>query len=301
MVSKSLLLVAILIIAASVHADPPPPPNGFKWVRNWDFSDEFNLNWLNRTKWNNFHPWWHGRYPGIFSRDTVSVENGKLRIRNQVNEFLTKRDKRLVYKAGAVSSVKRDAPFGYYEVSMKASKIMMGSAVFMANQKQKLNGKWCHTYSQELDIIETIGGANWSKDRAWFALSNRMMNSNTHYRHRYFCHKKSANDVKEKYETTGAHKKWLKSRTCDDFHTYGAWWKNAHEVTFYADGQKNADVWFKNNIDKTNPFDRNMMLVMCTETYDKAGRHPYRWELNNHEISTTYFDWIRAWRLVRKW
>ena len=297
MVSKALLVVAILLVAAAVHAKPPQPPRGFKWVRNWAFSDEFNGNQLNQKKWNNFHPWWNGRYPGMFSRDTVSVGGGMLRIRNGINEQKTKQRGHLVYKTGAVTSKNKNAPHGYYEVRMKASSIMMGSAMFLANMKKPLNGSKCVSYSQELDVIETVGGQNYRKWFSNYALSNHMMNSNTHYRHMNKC----KGWKREKYETTGAHKKWLKSRTCDGFHTYGAWWKNAHQVTFYADDQKNADVWFKNNIDKTNPFDRGMMLVMCTETYESAKPYPSRQQLRNNRINTTYFDWVRAWRLVRKW
>ena len=298
--SCKLLLVTLLIAAfALVQASPPKPPPGYKWVRNWAFSDEFNGNALD-GKWQKFHPFWKGREPCLFDASTVSVSGGLLRIRNKWYnspkwvKLHNGKVKKFTMGCGVITTKRRDARYGYYEARMKASKIMLGSAVFMSNQKQLLNATvQCRTdkYSQELDIIESVGAAGYQK---WFYFRNNQMNGNTHYRHA------PCGTSEEKYHTSGPHRKNLSTKTYEAFHVYGAWWRNAHRVDFYADNQWYSTAWIKNTIDKTNPFDRPMFVTMVTESYYHSTPYPNKWQLSNNDINTSYWDWFRAWYLVKQ-
>ena len=63
----------------------PEAPEGYKWVVNEDYTDEFNGKRLNAAKWHAKSPYWtNGRPPATFKAENVSVKKGCLRIINTV-------------------------------------------------------------------------------------------------------------------------------------------------------------------------------------------------------------------------
>ena len=285
---RSAVFVCLLLVLVGVaQANPPKAPNGFKWVRNWALSDEFNGNALNRNKWLNRHAFWYKRKPTIFKPEAISVGGGFLKIRSH-NLKYPKDGYRIA--GGAVMSKGYTAGFGYYEARMKANNIRMSSAFWMQNGMANLNATTnCNydRYLMELDIVETVGGYNGK-------MSNHMA-SNTHYRHAA-CNGKG-DRLPEKFYSAGAYLP-LGVRTRDRFITYGAWWKDGNSVTFYADGRQGKTVWFRKDIDKTAPFDRKQALIMSSCTYDWL-TPPTQQDLWNAQRSTTLYDWVRSWYLVR--
>ncbi|NIJ45485.1 hypothetical protein FHR24_001953 [Wenyingzhuangia heitensis] len=298
---KIVSITLSLFSITSLFADPPTPKKGYRWVINQEYSDEFNGTELDRSKWNNTFHGWKGRKPAMFDPSTVSVNNGNMQIKNGM---LPQEKNGYTIAGGAVQSKKETASFGYYEVNFKASKINMSTTFWMSNSKQpvdfvtnKSNGENCakDKYSQELDIVESIGGT--------FNRTNKFrtqMNFNTHYRY------VDCNGGREKFYSAGNNaiegngqksNAKLSSESWQDFHTYGAYWKNANEVSFYADNRFVGDVKVSTEVvDK--PFDRSMKINMVTETYNWVQPIPTIEELNNDKINTSYYNWIRSYELV---
>ena len=53
----------------------PEAPEGYKWVVNEDYTDEFNGKRLNAAKWHAKSPYWtNGRPPATFKAENVSVK-----------------------------------------------------------------------------------------------------------------------------------------------------------------------------------------------------------------------------------
>lgn len=284
---KNLLLLFAIILTANIAAKPPKPPKGFRWVVNETFSDEFAGTQLDETKWQNYYNGgWQGRKPAWFNPDAIKVEDGFLKIQSGVLDKPKGRNGEYTMYGGAVSSKTKGAHFGYYECRAKASKIAMSTTFWMSNDKVPfVENDSCENdaYSQELDIQECVGGST------TFEKFKYGMNSNTHYRYI------KCGEKKETFISKGAHTK-LKSPVYEEFHTYGAWWKNENEVTFFADDEPFDTVQFRTDI-SPKPFKRPMQINMVTETYDWQPA-PSNEDLSNNEINTALYDWVRSYKLI---
>ncbi|MFS4468789.1 family 16 glycosylhydrolase [Maribacter sp. 2210JD10-5] len=301
-----LLLLSILTTSPNLDKkDPPEPEIGKRWVLNLQYSDEFNGNSLDAMKWKNSYDGWKGRTPGFFSPESVSVHSGMLQIKNGVlDKSITNHTKeKYSIKGGAVQSLEKSAHFGYYEARFKASRINMSTTFWMSNKKvpvdftTKISNGNCEKdqFSQELDIAESIGGEITVGDKF-----RKNMNFNTHYRYI------DCEGGKEKFYSAGnnavegnglASNATLSTESWQDFHTYAAHWKNANEVSFYADDKLVGDVQIRTDV-VDEPFPRPMGINMVTETYNWAKPYPNNEELENDEINTSYYNWVRAYTLV---
>ncbi len=107
---------ALFFIAQSALAVPPDPPVGKRWVLNEQFSDEFNGTSLDSSKWNNYHPNWIGRAPGLFVSSNVSVGGGYLKLKGGVlDPPQTINGSEFNISCAAVTSKEQAASYGYYE------------------------------------------------------------------------------------------------------------------------------------------------------------------------------------------
>lgn len=282
-------LISLLILATLVAAKPPPAPKGYRWVKQHQLSDEFNGNKLNTKKWRNGLEYWQGREPARFMPNTVSVKNGNLVIRNNV---LNPPIGNYTIAGGGIQSHQFLAGYGYYEARFRASRIMMSTTFWMQSNWQDLKSTSCpkDRYALELDIAESIGRAAPSFNGTELWADN--MVSHTHYKYQG-CNTDKKNWVSRAQRTP------LNSKAYAKFHTYGAWWRDGNQVTFYADDKKGKTMNLRNNINRNQPFDQKMRINMVTETYDFATPYPTKRELRNWRISTSYYDWVRAWRLVK--
>ena len=273
---KHLLSIAFLTAALTISAQPEPP-EGYTWVPNEKFSDEFNGTELDTTKWYARSPYWvHGRPPATFRAYSVSVKDGYLQIKNSVLEG----DRRYNIAGGAVASRARDGHYGYYECRMKASSISMSSTFWMKN---KPKGD-CPNSQQELDIVEAVGMQKTGWDFRNF------MKSNTHYN--YFPCEGDRKSASEGGQCE------ISPPVNEAFHTYGCWWVDANTIKFYHNGEYKFTIHPSKEFSDT-PFDKPMYMHLVTETYNWESP-PTVEELNNDDINTTYYDWVRSFKLVPK-
>ncbi len=278
------IILFAFFLNGQLYSIPPEPVLGFRWVLVYDYSDEFNGTDLDRTKWRDFFDGWEGRAPAKFIPGSVSVHDGTMQIRNGV---LNPAQGAYTMAGGAVQSLQTGAHYGYYECRFKASRIQMSTTFWLSNGKELLDATECTSdrYSLELDISEVIGGrtgTQWEKN----------MNANTHYRHI------PCGESQEEFHSKGASKN-LSSKVWEDYHTYACWWEDANSAKFYADDKLFSTIAFSKTIDDTDPFDRPMRVNMVTETYNWATPYPTEDELNNDSINTSYYDWIRSYKLVK--
>ncbi|MEM1357456.1 MAG: family 16 glycosylhydrolase [Bacteroidota bacterium] len=253
---------------------PPPPPEGYHWEIDPAFSDEFETAKLDAKKWHDRSPYWvNGRPPATFRASAVSVKDGQLQIRNQP---LGEEDTTYHIAGGAVASVARDAHFGYFSTRMKASSISMSSTFWMKNKPTPGD---CRQLVQELDIIEVVGKRDRGPD------FRNVMHCNTH-----IFHKDCATGEKLKTKSKGAQAPIVPAAD-EAYHIYACWWENATTLHFYLDGEEVATVT------PLEPFDRDMYMHLVTETYYWENPPPEE-DLLNDAINTTYYDWVRSYKLV---
>ncbi len=286
---KFILIISAILIGGSAFADPPTAPPGYKWELSAQYSDEFDGNSLDLDKWRKKHPFWNGRKPAWFNPASISVGDGYMKITNGILD--TPFNGYEIY-GGAVTSKNENTKFAYYECRLKASSTRMSTTFWLENRKAPLPGG-CggDSYSQELDIVETIGDATRHPNYATH------MKSNTHFRWKN-CNGGNNEQFFSKGTTTGPIKapEGSNQESDEGFHTYGAWWKDANEVTFYLDNEQGETVQFRT--DKTaTPFNRGMFICMVTETYDWEQR-PTDASLTDPNRNTSYYDWVRVWVLV---
>ena len=255
---------------------------GMRWVIQERFSDEFEGDELDLEKWNNFHPRWKGRAPAKFVKEAVSVKDGLMRIKNGV---LPEPDGPYSLFGGAVTSKTDGAHFGYYECRFKASQVKMSTTFWLSG-----GGGDCldtevegDAFWQELDIQECVGG---SVENPAF---REQMHANTH-----FWYTPPGQEERKSY-SRGARID-LDSEVWEDFHTYGAWWVDSTYARFYADDEFFEAVHFFNEIiDEPMPYP--MQINMVTETYNWQPP-PTAEELADDSNNTSYYDWIRSYKLV---
>lgn len=262
-------------------AVPPEPPVGMRWIIQEQFSDEFEGDQLDSVKWNNFHPRWKGRAPAKFLKEAVSVRDGLMRIKNGV---LKEQDGPYNLFGGAVTSTTEGAHFGYYECRFKASQVKMSTTFWLSG-----GGGDCvatavegDTFWQELDIQECVGG---SLENPAF---RKQMHANTHFWY-------TAPGEERKSYSRGARVD-LDSEVWEDFHTYGAWWVDSTYARFFADDEFFEAVHFFNDI-MDEPMPHPMQINMVTETYNWQPP-PTAGELADDTKNTSYYDWIRSYKLV---
>ncbi len=272
------------------NAGEDPKPPGKKWEKIEILSDEFSGSSLNTNKWAVNFPFWKGRAPGLFTTDAVSLVGGEMRI---TVDFLTQAEKNanpgFEYQGGLVRSV-QDTKYGYYECRVKGNKTFMSTTFWLINQRNELNG--CDKRVTELDITETVGIVT-PNAPGWVTGFDEKMNSNTHSR-----------DIPSGCNFPSGskgNKADLGEKSWQGYHTYGVWWKSATEVLFYLDGQ------FVGQVAPAADFDIDMYLRFVVESYDwnpdNGNTNPatgLRWDgVNDNFVNrTSYYDWVRSWRLV---
>lgn len=297
----TLLAALVFSCLQMVYAGPPEPQIGMRWVLNEAYSDEFNGATLDKTKWRDTFDGWKGRSPAKFDPTTVSLQNGNMQIKNKK---LAQPDGDYTIGGGAVQSLGETASFGYYECRFKASRISMSTTFWMSNGKVDVNGITKKSggidcpkdrFSQELDICESVGGTgNFSSK------FRTQQNFNTHYRYI------DCNGSPEKFYSAGNNAVEGNGQVADasidgeswqDFHTYACYWKNANVVDFYTDNRFAGTVNISTDV-VDSPFPRPMRINMVTETYNWAQPYPTDAQLNDNNINTSYYDWIRSYKLV---
>ncbi len=283
MFTKQILpFVFCLLFSMHLMGQPPTAPAGFKWVLVDEVSDEFNGNSLDATKWYDYIPGWPGRAPSLFQPESISVGDGYMQLQlGLLDEPMGD----YTIRTGAIKSISQMAGYGYYESRFKSSNVSMSTSFWMVSDFTPIPGGCSEDkYRTELDVVETIG------DPQTYPEFGDHMLSNTHYRH-VGC-EGGYNDT---FYSEGTNSP-LSSGVAEEFHTYGAYWHNTNEVTFYADGVQGNTVYMNTEISPT-PFDHTMSVIVSSATYDFE-QVPSDEALMDDTRNTAYCDWIRVYELV---
>lgn len=265
---------------------PPPPveaPEGYAWMLNEPYSDEFSGARLDTTKWHDHYPGWKGRVPGLFVPESVGVRDGHLQIRSTLMDPPQGVSNEWWIACGAIQSKAQKAGFGYYETRMKASSLRTSSTFWLMNQREQAEQVGKRT---ELDIQECIGNA-----KRWPGFKHQFRN-NTHV-----TYLTETNDVGEHVVAQLGTSTDLGEDVDENFHRYGCWWVDAHTMKFYLDGRLVQTMELPTDSDPA-PFDQPMLVNLVCEIYD--------WEflpeidgLKDDSRNTTYYDYVRAYKLVK--
>ncbi|AWG22797.1 hypothetical protein FFWV33_15300 [Flavobacterium faecale] len=286
---KAPYYLTLLLLSFINYAQPPEPPVGKRWVVNEQYSDEFNGNKLDASKWYDYHPTWKGRAPGLFMPSQVSVGDGYMMIQGKkMAKDTIVNGQTFNISGGAVISKNKEAYFGYYECKFKAAKTTMSTTFWFSTGKSFKGDLPCgDNYGLELDIQECIGRVG---DFKGDHFANGM-NSNGHYWYTG-CDKK-------KQDLRAPQVKFRSDKLAsEDFNVYGGWWKDENQVSFYYNNDAPKHMNFNSTI-KEKSFDKPMQMNMVSETY------PYPWielpndaELADPSKNTCYYDWVRSYILV---
>lgn len=255
-------------------------PNGKKWTKVENLSDEFSEDVLDDVKWKNTDPArWIGRAPGLFKKNTVSQANGNLQLTADILPVPEVVNGTTFTHAGSNITSNNAAEVGmYFECRMKSSKTFMSSTFWLINVKNEATG--CDVRTTELDIQECVGQISgtdtWSQD------FDKRMSSNTHSRNTTCAETPSG--------SIGNHTQ-IDGKTYEEYHVYAAWWKSATEIQFFLDGKKVATVTPKAE------FNLKMYLKMVVETYDWNPVPTDGGMTGSTNDRTTYYDWVRTWKL----
>jgi len=267
------LIGAALWTAALGHAQRsrvglPPPPAGYQWEAVPELSDEFDGDRLDTAKWVPTHVSWKGREPSHFDPLNVSLRDGTLGLKSttSIKDLSEVSDpmKDVWVRSACVSSQRPSASYGYYEARIKASRLSMTSSFWF-------QGKY-----SEIDVVEQFGAPLKEPSRS------RLMLMNTHY---------FSGGWKSDRATPV---KWpMPSGAADEYHVYGAWWKDKDTIAFYHDGVQVAQVH------TAGEFREPMYMFFDTEVFTWEGL-PTIESLKDDGRNTMSVDWVRSWKLVER-
>ena len=260
-----------------------PAPTTKKWTKVEVLSDEFTAKNLDEVKWKNTDPaQWIGRTPGLFKKNTVSQSDGNLKLTADLLPAPEVVNGNTFTHAGSYITSNNTAQVGYFiECRMKASKTFMSSTFWLINKRNE--GTGCDVRTTELDIQECVGQVTGTA--SWTKTTDQQMGSNLHSRNTS-CPETPTGSI--------GGNTLLSAKASEDYHVYGAWWKSATEIEFYLDGKKVRTV-----VPVAN-FDLGMYMKMVVETYD-WNPVPVDGGMNGTaQDRTTYYDWVRTWKLIDK-
>ncbi len=234
------------------------------WEMIEELSDEFNGTSLDRTKWNNYHPYWSGRTPSQFQQENVQVKDGYLCLETSLADAsLEGNEKKNWINTACVTSVKENCGYGYYEARVKACNLSMSNAFWFQSKNPTI----------EIDVTESIGNSKKTDD-------SYSMNMNTHdIRDGGW-----DNDITTPYHVNFPNGK----KSSEEFFVYGVRW-DTKVVEFYLDGKKVHEV-------AKDDFDQEMYMFFDIEAFTWQGLPTVEDLEMPYEQRTMYVDYVRAYR-----
>jgi beta-glucanase (GH16 family) len=269
------LIGLLVLIVSTAWAQTPVCPVAGDWQFVPEFSDEFNGDKLDDTKWWDFNPMWVGRRPGLYVRDNVAVKDGMLQItatkmpdpmetvENQVRGFHT-------FATGAVKSKKR-VKYGYFEARCKAMPSYCSSAFWFYDPLDPPQKYQKGFYSEEIDVFEVFGKPDKLKNVYHMTL-----------------HRQETPYVEATVRLNNVVKgeKWMAPfNFCEGFHTFGFLW-TSEVMKWYVDDVERWSVPNENH--KTA-----LTVNFDSETFPNWSGMPTLEELP----ATFYVDDLRCWQL----
>ncbi len=288
--NRSTTFLVLLALCVKMHAQQPffetgQDPNASTdktWTKVDNLSDEFEGTALDETKWMNTDPAaWIGRAPALFVKDVVSVSDDNLKITNyQFSSPRVVNGETFTHGAGNIWSMNRAEVGQYFEVRMKANKTFLSSTFWLINRTKEFTG--CDKRTTELDIQECVGEITGGGSSSF----DRTIHSNTHSR--------NTSCMQTPTGSQGDNAQLASGKVWEDYHVYGAWWKSPTEVLFFLDGKEVYSITPKSE------FNLPMYLRLVTEAYNWNPVPADGGMTGSEEERTTFYDWVRTWKLVDK-
>lgn len=236
------------------------PPPGHHWMPLPEFTDEFDGDALDTTKWHPTNPDWLGRAPGFFTPRNVSVVDGCLHITMKYQPDFSGFPDGQEYRdftTGAVKS-RKTVLYGYFEVRARAMDSHGSSAFWFYDS---LPDWWT-----EIDVFEIGGGAPGFENKCFMTV--HVMRT-----------------------PEGEKEHWQKGevwdapfRFADDFHVFGLYWSK-ERIEWYVDGELR---WSIENTHWHQP----LYMNFDSETMPDWFGLPVPEELP----STFSIDYVRSWQ-----
>ncbi len=270
------------LFAQETSTPAPPCPLGDEYVFAPEFSDEFNGDSLDSSKWFDFNPSWRGRKPALFSRQNVRVADGSLQLTaslmkpEEVDAEMAARGYDKYWKA-IVKSKNRIA-FGYFEARCKSMRANVCNAFWLYDPtSDRPDLKYVEGgISEEIDILETFGKRPNPKDERWYWATV----------HRYstpylesIVNKKKVKKPNDSFKMRTDFDPWA------DFHTYALAWTPT-ELRWFVDGK---EVFVREN----DSFNRSLHVIFDCEIMQDWTGEPDPADLP----ATFYVDYVRVWKL----
>ncbi|MGL6194261.1 MAG: family 16 glycosylhydrolase, partial [Thermoguttaceae bacterium] len=253
-----LLLCSSCFASDNVAETPKCPLADGNWSFIPQFSDEFNNDKLDDTKWHSDNPTWKGRQPGFFSQKNVSVNDGMLQLTAKAETLPDLPDGYHTYTTAAVQSKER-VLYGYFEIRAKP----MNSAASSAFWFYASEPKWW----TEIDVFEISGKQSKENDT----------------RYHMNLHVFKTPERGEKHTADGT---WWDApfKFADDFHIYALQW-DKNEIKWFVDGKC---VRTSQNTE----WHQALTLNFDSETMPEWFGLP---DINDL-LSTFYIDYVRCWQ-----
>jgi len=144
--------VFLLLCVSGTATSYADPPSEGRWEPIPELTDEFQGDRLDSTKWHDHNPGWKGRKPGFFSKDNVSVRDGKLHLVVRTENL---KDLPEGYHTFTTAAVKSRAlvKYGYFEIRCRPMKSKASSAFWFYSITPE---EWT-----EIDVFEVCGVEEW--------------------------------------------------------------------------------------------------------------------------------------------
>ncbi|WP_010134177.1 LamG domain-containing protein [Ochrovirga pacifica] len=251
-------------------------PEGMVWEKVTELSDEFDTwdsNKWTKTNWN------YGDTPVNMINSNSGVTNGNLWIKATLDADSEDQ----WFETSRVRSKNKIKFPMYTECRIKTAHISAFNTFWLNNGDSKNR--------DEIDIIENNSKPTLAPTNS-FALDEYPWQMNS----QYFIVK---NGVTERAKGNSSNKNLSDGNTLkgvawnEAYHVVGAWWKDAHNVQFYLDGEPSGSV----TTEQSFTLEQYLIWDLWTQDSPWVGGLPKKEELLDDSINTMRVDWVRTWRL----
>ena len=261
-IPRHLFLTAGILAALRIPLMAGPPADG-DWEPLPELTDEFEGATLDAEKWHDHNPTWKGRPPAFFSKNNVTVSDGKLHLTAKAEDLPNLPEGYHTFTTAAVKSTTR-VLYGYFEIRCRPMDSRASSAFWFYSNDKDENGKT--NWWTEIDVFEICGGCP-DKERTYFMTTH------------VFVTPEDGENYFKKPAT------WIApSRLADDYRTYALEW-DQEVIKWYVDGEVVREM-------KNTHWHQPLHMNFDSETFPKWFGLPEKANLP----STFSIEYIRSWK-----
>ncbi len=266
-------------------------PAGKKWQKVENLSDEF-ASW-DASKWQKT-TWNYGNTPVFMQNQNSGVTAGNLWIKATLNEesndAIGKTADQWFESSRVRSKAKIKFPM-YTESRIKVANISAYSTYWLNNGD--INNR------DEIDIIEINPAPTYTGTRGEYVYADYPWEMHSQY---FIVQGGEVNTERDKGNSINkpddsdlsANNTLHGVRWIDDYHVFGMWWKDEHNVQFYLNGEPVGSV----QTITAFSLEQSIIWDLWTQDSNWIGGLPAKNDLLNDNNNTMKVDWIRTWTLV---